>query len=63
MVGVPPLLVMCPPSFGKRPSAKNQGPITKHYTIEVLEHTHTPSHMIKIEISYAVLLNERIPML
>ena len=60
LVDVPPLLVMCPPSFGKRAPAKNQGPTTKHYTIKVLKHTHTPNHMINIEITHIVVLNERI---
>ena len=47
-------------------NAKNHGPnaaqssIIKQHTVEVLEHTHTSSHMIKIEISYIVVFNERI---
>ena len=42
-------------------TAKNQGPTIKLHAVELLEHTHTPSHMIKIEIAHVVKLNERNP--
>ena len=44
-------------------NAKNQGSTIKHHAIELLEHTHSSSHMITIEISHIVVLNERIPTL
>ena len=37
-------IIMCPSSFGKRPFAKNQGPIIEQHATEILEHTHTSSH-------------------
>ena len=40
-----------------------QGSTIKQHAIEVLEHTHTPHHIINNEIPHIVDFNERIPTL
>ena len=42
------------------PSADQSSTIKQH-AVEILQHTHTPSHMINIEIDHFVALNERNP--
>ena len=44
---------------GNHGSSADQSSIIKQYAVEILEHTHTPSHMINIEISHNIALNKR----
>ena len=46
--------------FENKPNAV-QNSTTKSYTIKVLEHTHTPKHIIIIQIIHVVVFNERTP--
>ena len=56
------LIQTCQASGNHGPSAAQSSTIKQH-TVEFLEHTHTSSHMINIEIAGIVALNERISML